>query len=212
MKTSDLIKTLALDAGRRKMPLRTAWWWAVAAGIAIAALVFLMTLGVRPDMAEALASPRFLFKFLVTIALAVAAFINVRRLSQPEENWQGAVALLAVVPLIVILGALAELLILPPDLWIKAMIGENSMACLTFVLLMGLGPLSVFVRALQHAAPTSPALAGAICGMLAGGISATLYAAHCVDDSPLFVATWYTLSIMILAVLGSAVARRVVRW
>ena len=31
--------------------------------------------------------------------------------------------------------------------------------------------------------------------VLAGGIAATLYAAHCTDDSPLFVATWYTIAI-----------------
>ena len=44
-----------------------------------------------------------------------------------------------------------------------------------------------------------PSLAGAVAGLAAGGVAATLYAAHCTDDSPLFVATWYTLAIAALA-------------
>jgi len=36
---------------------------------------------------------------------------------------------------------------------------------------------------------------GGIAGLLsAGPLAATLYASHCTDDSPFFVATWYTIS------------------
>ncbi|TIM18804.1 MAG: DUF1109 family protein, partial [Mesorhizobium sp.] len=37
-------------------------------------------------------------------------------------------------------------------------------------------------------------------------------AAHCFDDSPLFVATWYTIAIAILAALGAFGGRLLVRW
>ena len=46
----------------------------------------------------------------------------------------------------------------------------------------------------------------------AGGLAATFYAAHCFDDSPLFVATWYTIAIAILAALGALGGRLFVRW
>jgi hypothetical protein len=55
-------------------------------------------------------------------------------------------------------------------------------------------------------------LAGAVAGLLAGGLAATFYAAHCFDDSPLFVATWYTIAIIILAALGALGGRFFVRW
>jgi hypothetical protein len=66
--------------------------------------------------------------------------------------------------------------------------------------------------ALRRGAPAKPAAAGAVAGMLAGGIAATFYAAHCTDDSPLFVATWYTIAIAGLALAGAAGARRFARW
>ena len=71
---------------------------------------------------------------------------------------------------------------------------------------------AVFLAALRYAAPTRPVLAGAVAGLLAGGVASTFYAAHCFDDSPLFVAVWYTLGVSILAVAGALLAPRVARW
>ena len=48
-----------------------------------------------------------------------------------------------------------------------------------------------------------PALAGAIAGMLSAGLAATLYASHCTDDSPLFVATWYTIATALVTAIGA---------
>ncbi len=92
------------------------------------------------------------------------------------------------------------------------MIGRNSLACMTFISLIGLGPLAVFVWVLHYTAPTRPALAGSVAGLLAGGIAASVYAAHCDNDLPLFVATWYTLAVAGLAVVGATAASRFARW
>ena len=86
------------------------------------------------------------------------------------------------------------------------------MVCLTYVPLIGIGPLVIFLLALRHGAPERPAVAGAVAGLLAGGIAATFYAAQCTDDSPLFVATWYTIAIAALTLAGAACAHRFARW
>ena len=49
-------------------------------------------------------------------------------------------------------------------------------------------------------------------GLAAGGLAAIFYAAYCTDDSPLFVATWYSLAVLMLTVLGAVVGRMVLRW
>ncbi|MEQ1524980.1 MAG: NrsF family protein, partial [Aestuariivirga sp.] len=64
----------------------------------------------------------------------------------------------------------------------------------------------------RHGAPPRPVSAGAVAGLLAGGIAATFYAAQCNDDSPLFVAVWYTLAIASLAAIGAVGARQFARW
>src|SRR3546814_3801408 len=91
---------------------------------------------------------------------------------------------LAVAPALIAVAVIVELFLLPPDTWSAKLVGTNSMVCLTFVLLIGIGPLAVFLLALRHGAPARPALAGAVAGLLAGGIAATFYAAPCTDDSP----------------------------
>ena len=78
--------------------------------------------------------------------------------------------------------------------------------------LIGIGPLAIFLLALRQGAPSSPVHAGAVAGVLAGGIAATFYAAHSTDDSPLFVATWYIIAIVELGLLGAVGGQRFARW
>jgi hypothetical protein len=44
------------------------------------------------------------------------------------------------------------------------LVGTNNLICLTYVPLMGIGPLAGFIAALRYGAPTRPALAGAVAG------------------------------------------------
>ena len=66
--------------------------------------------------------------------------------------------------------------------------------------------------ALRSSAPTRPALAGALTGLLAAGIAGLLYATHCPDDSPLFVAVWYSIAAAMLALAGAMLGKRLLSW
>src|SRR5688572_24004991 len=108
MDTEELIEALAGDARRRSASLSTVWWGAAALAAALAAMVFFAVLGPRPDIAAAAATPRFLFKFIVTIALAVSAFGLARGLSHPGESWRRAVPYLVTVPALVGMALIVE--------------------------------------------------------------------------------------------------------
>jgi hypothetical protein len=212
MDTNELIKVLAVDARPRAAPLAATWWGAAAIAVAIAAGVFFATIGPRPDIAEASGTLRFLFKFVVTAALAASAFGVARSLSRPGEDWRRALPLLAIAPVLMAIAVIAELIAVPPEAWQARAIGTNSMVCLFYIPVIGIGPLGVFLLVLRHGAPTRPAMAGAVAGLVAGGIAAIFYATHCTDDSPLFVAIWYTIAITGLALAGAAGASRLTRW
>jgi len=92
------------------------------------------------------------------------------------------------------------------------LVGHNSMLCMSAIPVLSLPILGAAMVGLRHGAPARPAAAGAIAGLLSAGAAATLYASHCTDDSPLFVATWYTLAAGIVAGLGALVGRRVLRY
>jgi hypothetical protein len=212
MRTDDLIKALDADARGMTMPLDSAWRVAIAAAATIAAAVFWVTIGPRPDVMAAMHTMRFLSKFVFTIALAVSAFALIRALSTPGASTARRAAWMATAPLLVAVAVILELFAVPEAQWGTRLVGSNMMICMTFIPLIGIGPLAVFLWMLRYGAPTRPVLAGAVAGLLAGGLSATFYAAHCFDDSPLFVATWYTIAVLILAGLGALGGRLFVRW
>ncbi|WP_085034175.1 NrsF family protein [Ensifer aridi] len=212
METHELIKALAADTKRSGMPMAFAWSGAAILAVAVAAGVFLALLGPRSDVANAMQTLRFLYKFLVTIALALSALGVLRVLSRPDAEPRTLLPYLAIAPALLFAGVLAELFAVPTSTWPERLVGSNGLVCLTFIPLIGLGPLALLLLALLHGAPSHPTLAGAVAGLAAGGVAATFYAAHCTDDSPLFVATWYTAAIAILVFLGWVGARRFVRW
>jgi hypothetical protein len=212
MDTNELVQLLAADARPRGASISSVWWGAVGLAITLAAAVFLATLDPRPDIVAAAETPRFLLKFVVAIMLAASAFGLDRALSRPAGTWRKAMPYLAAAPVLLAMAVIVELLLLPPDTWSAKLVGTNSVVCLTFIPLLGIGPLIIFLLALRHGAPARPILAGAVAGLLAGGIAATFYAVQCTDDSPLFVATWYTAAISGLAVAGAVGAHLFARW
>jgi hypothetical protein len=211
MDTERLIQTLAADS-RSATPMNRVWLGAVMVSVAVAATVFFMAIGPRPDVGAAAETPRFLFKFVVTLALLATAFAALRTLARPDASIRAALPLLFFAPILLLAAVGIEMMLVPADQLMDRWIGSNSMVCLTFIPLIGIGPLAAFLFALKYGAPTRPSLAGAIAGLTAGGLAATFYAAHCTDDSPLFVATWYPLAIAMLALAGAAAGRLFVRW
>ncbi|MFA6156378.1 NrsF family protein [Mesorhizobium sp.] len=212
MRTDDLIKALDADARDRAMPLQSAWWLAAGAATVVAAIVFLLTIGPRPDFMAAAHTMRFLSKFVFTIVLAVSAFALIRGLSTPGAATGRAMAGLIVAPLLVAAAVVLELFAVPQAEWGARLVGHNMMICMGLIPLIGIGPLAIFLAILRYGAPTRPVLAGTVAGLLAGGLAATFYAAHCFDDSPLFVGAWYTVAIAALALIGALGGRFLVRW
>lgn len=212
MDTESLIRTLSLDARSRAWPLAAAWRLALVPAALTAALVFFAALGPRPDIADAAHTARFLFKFVFTLALAASAFTLADRLSRPGARIGRAGLRLLAAPLFMAGAVLLELLATPSAEWLARLVGSNNLFCLLFIPLIGAGPLGIFLAVLRHGAPTRPRLAGAVCGLLAGGLAATFYALHCPDDSPLFVAVWYTIATALLTAAGAVLAPRVARW
>lgn len=212
MKTDDLIRALAADSATRPMPLRRAFLVAMIPGVVIALSLYLAILGPRPHIVGLLTEPRFAFKLCLTFLLVALSANLVMRLGKPGAEIRRATLLLAIVPILLAVANLAELYGLPSDLWRQRLIGTNAIVCLKSIPFLGLAPLVAALFCLRQGAPEHPAVAGAAAGLLAGAIGATLYASHFPDDSPLFVAAWYTLAITFVSALGAVAGARLLRW
>lgn len=211
MKTDDLIKMLAQDAAVsfRLVPMM---WAVLFAGVLASAALLLLKIGIRPDLAEVLLANRVLFKFGLTLVSALLAVNLLLRVGRPGADLR-VPALLLMIPLtLLVLGVLVELLVVPSSLWTASVMGRNAAVCLFFIPLLSLAPMAGFLSVLRRAAPDNPGAAGAVAGLAAGCVAAALYAWRCPDDSPLFVAAWYTLSIMAIAAAGCMIGKRALRW
>jgi hypothetical protein len=213
MKTDELIAMLASDAGpvaphvwRRRYAL------ALGAGLLGAALLMVMLLGVRPDIADAVRLPMFWVKLAFPSALAAVALLLAARLSRPgvAPGRLGA-ALAAPVLAVWVLAGFSMLGAAPEDRGLLVW-GETWSACLVNVPMLSVPAFVALLWVMKTLAPVRPALAGAAAGLLAGALGAAVYALHCPELAAPFIGLWYTLGMLIPAALGAAIGTRLLRW
>ena len=210
MKTDNLITLLSADV-RPKPRMSQAWTGALLAGSVAALALTLVLLRPRADLLTVISSWRFVMKFVLCASLVIPAYLLSQRLARPDAAGLP-YGLLSIPAGLAILLVLIEMGTTPATGWWRQMVGANNGWCLVFVPLLSLLPLLASLMALRHGAPTRPALAGCVAGLLAGGIGAATYALHCVDDSPFFVAVWYSLGIGIVTLLGTLLGSKLLRW
>jgi hypothetical protein len=212
METDQFIRTLSADNAHRARPVGLVLTLALLAAAPVSAAIFFAILGFRPDVMTAMHNPFFDLKFVVTLALAFAAIVISLHLSRPEASLRGWGWLLLIPASLVVAGIGGEMM-LPQRLpMMSRLIGHNSRVCVTAIPLISMPLLAGALVGLKHGAPARPAVLGAIAGLLSAGLAATLYASHCADDSPLFVATWYTIAAALVAAIGALAGSRVLRF
>src|SRR6476646_1549406 len=158
MDTDQLIRTLAADNPHRARPVGFALMLALMAAAPVSLLMFFTELGVRPDVMTAMRNPFFDLKFAVTLALAIAAIAVSLHLSRPEASLRGFGWLLVIPAGILTAGIGGEMMM--------RLVGKNSWICMTAIPLLSLPILAAALMGLRHGAPSRPAVAGAVAGML----------------------------------------------
>ena len=212
MDTDQLIRTLAADNSHRARPVGFALMLALMAAGPVSLLMFFTEFGIRPDVMTAMRNPFFDLKFAVTLALAIAAIAVSLHLSRPEASLRG-VGWLLLIPVGLLTAGIGGEMMMPQRLpMLTRLVGSNSKVCLFVIPLLSLPILAGALIGLRHGAPARPALTGAVAGLLSAGFAATLYASHCTEDSPLFVATWYTISTALVTTIGALAGSRLLRF
>ncbi len=213
MKTDDLIAMLASDpapvasgAPSKRLAL------GLLAGAVLAALAMQLTLGVRPDIAQAIGQPGFWGKLIFPTLLAGAGFVTLARLARPGMRARaGEVAMLLLVGGLWAMAVSAWAGAAPPDraalVW-----GTTWRACTLNIVLLSVPVFAATVLALRQLAPTRLAEAGACAGALSGAAGAAIYAFHCPETGLPFMAVWYVAAIALVAGLGAVLGRRLLRW
>lgn len=212
MKTDELIRALAADREPAGPRPGLALALAGAAGFLISLLLFAAFVPLRPQLDEAVRTLPFMLKPVEMGILAVAAAIVLVRLAKPGAPLGRALVVAAAVPAIMVAAVAIEMTQVPRSEWMVRLAGAHWYICVLNMVLLSLPILAALLFGLRYGAPTRPALAGAGAGLLSGALAASLYIAHCPDDSPLFVAAWFTLAIAIATGIGAVAGDRLLRW
>ena len=214
MRTNEFINTLVADHAAQPTPKPVVSHLVVAlvGGLVISAALLLMTLGMRPDIVAALVTWRFDLKLGGSLLLVIAASWVALRLSRPTTRFLSVMPALLVPALLLFVGVVHELVTVPASTWTSLAMGANGVMCLANIMVLSAIPLIAAIYALRLAAPMSPAVMGAVGGVLAGALGATVFATHCTDDLPLFVVIWYVLAIGLMSIIGLVIGRYALRW
>ncbi len=211
--SADLIARLAADlrpVPRHALSRRLAS--VTAAALAASALLMLFWLGVRSDIAAAIATPIFWAKFCYPLALGVLGFFAVQHLGRPGARRGAALPLSALVVATIVAGALIDYGLAPADQRQAILFGGSAWLCPFLVLALSALPAFGGLVVLRSLAPTRLTLAGFAAGLMAGAFGAWIYSFHCTENGLPFLATWYTLGMLMPALIGTLAGRFVLRW
>lgn len=139
MKTDELINALVADTASVKPPISRTVWAGVAAGLLLASAVFFAAFNVRADFTYAITHhPRYIFKFVFILALAVPALLLVRRLARPDGKAGKLVWALGIGPLLLLVAVLIEMAAVPAAHWGVSALGNMPGACMKYIPLLSL--------------------------------------------------------------------------
>jgi len=211
MKTDHLIDLLARGAE----PAEPVRWrlrlaFTLIAGLAIAAILVAIGLGVRPDIG--VARMPVMMKAMFSAAAAAAILPIAARLMRPGRplGWRigAAVLFFAVCAIATVVALMGEM---PEARW-EAWMGGTFPWCVVLIPILAAPTAAGLVWLMRAFAPTRLAMAGAAIGAVSGGVGAMAYAMFCPTDSVAFVTTWYAIAIAACAALGALIVSRLLRW
>lgn len=213
MKTDEFVTLLAKNASPVE-PNATARRFALALGWGLfaATLAMALTLGVRPDIVDAMHLPMFWVKLAFPALVATVALYAATRLARPGMRLGHAPGMLAALVAAMWMLAVVVLLNAAPAERNRLVFGDTWLFCLLAISLLSIPLFAAAMWAMKGLAPTRLSLAGGAAGLLAGSTSAAIYALHCPETGAPFLAIWYVLCMFIPAMAGALVGPRLLRW
>lgn len=213
MRTDDLISLMSAS----NQPVDTGWlrrstWLAALAALALTVMLLVLSIGVRTNLASAMATTPVIAKFLFGASIATIALILFQRSLRPGLKPKRLLPLVAIPVGLVAAWALLTLAQAPAEQWQALVFGRYWRSCLFNMPLYALGPLVALLWLARRGAPVDRSLTGLCAGLASAGLSVMAYALHCPDDTIPFLATWYTLAVALVTIFAALVFPRLLRW
>jgi len=185
---------------------------AIVGGITLlAGLIVATALGVRDDLMMGMADAMFFLRSGVLLMLGIATAITVVNMARPgvgklSRGWIWALITAALFPLT---AAIMSAIAMPP---VEALRPMEGLKCLTVSGIAALAIGSGLTLWLRRGAPTSPERAGWLTGLAAGALGAATYNLHCPFNDIYYIGLWFTIPVLLSAIVGRLLVPRLIRW
>lgn len=212
MKTQDLIGLLASDMRQTRLPARQQLTRPMLIGGLICAALMASLWGINPQLQEMVVRPVFIVKMLWLLSLMVFSVYGLLRLSRPGmpagHTWTGLVlSWLTMLSLGLVQSWQAD-----ADERTLQWLGASWQVCSISIAALSLPVLGALLWALHQLAPTRPVVTGAVAGVMASSLAASIYSLHCTETSFAFFSLWYVAGMAAVGLLGAALGPRCLRW
>jgi len=210
MKTDDLITALAADV-MPSLSVRARLIRALPVAMVACLAMFLLIWGPRDDLAAALRSGA-VFKTILPLVIAALAGWAGFALVHPGMRSRTPVAVLALcagalvaaIAILIGLGGMSRM--------IEALAIPSLITCLLSIPALALPVLGGMIWALSGGAALRPRLTGAVTGLIAGALAASVYSLYCNQDAALFVLPAYSAAILFIGAIGALAGPRALSW
>jgi len=192
--------------------LRPSGGMAVAFSLTIlACLTVATTMGIRGDLAMGMADEMFFLRSGVLLMLGIATAYSAVNLARPgvgnlNRGWLWALATAALFPLT---AAIMSMINTPP---VEALRPMEGLKCLTISGIAALVIGSGLTTWLRQGAPTSPERAGWLVGIASGALGAAAYNIYCPFNDIYYIGLWFTVPVVVSAIIGRIIVPKVIRW
>jgi hypothetical protein len=134
------------------------------------------------------------------------------RMGYPAGDPSRPLATLLIVVTLMAMWSFATIAGAPGDAGVSLLLGRSWASCPWRVAMLSLPAWGIAFWALRGLAPTRPRHAGFAAGLFAGAAGALGYALFCPEVSPAFVSLWYSLGMLLPALVGAGLGPRLLRW
>ena len=181
----------------------------IAAIFAVAVAVFG---GLRGDILMGIPHPMFFLRAGALLLLGVTSSYAVIAMSQPAvgNSFKGWVWALLAALLFPATAIVMAMMAAPDNMAI--LVPRYGLECLGISMLLGTGIAATQVMWLRRGAPVALNRAGWLVGMSSGALGAAAYSLHCPFNSIFYVGLWYSLAVVLCAVVGRLVVPHLIRW
>jgi hypothetical protein len=182
----------------------------------LASLAIVMTYGIRGDLLVGDPHPIVMIRAGLLLLLGLAASLAISAaarpsVGKPQNGWMWALAAAAVLP-IAALGKFLFLLGSGQPLAMFTADFEYGLRCLGLSLGSAMWIGGLISWWLKRGAPISLNRAGWLVGIAAGSLGTFSFNIYCNSISLYYIGLWYSLAVLISAVVGRLIVPHIIRW